>query len=150
MYVVLNIEDFFKWIHVCEVSFKSYFLSNTLHCSSCVVVCRGEHTYSSCLHDLHDLMFQFFFCEGEPGLPGLPTGLFSTSVGSKEIGPININENYPAGYLMGPPGPEGPRGPRGKRVSSDRVILYVYLVPYLPFVAVTRALRKLYSILNIF
>ena len=50
-------------------------------------------------------------CQGETGLPGLPgssSGLASSNT--------NPNENYPAGFLLGPPGPPGPRGPRGRMV----------------------------------
>ena len=53
-------------------------------------------------------------CQGEPGLPGLPGSA------SGQVGPsINPNENYPAGFLLGPPGPPGPRGPRGRMVGLD-------------------------------
>lgn len=74
--------------------------------------------------------------KGLPGLPGLPSGYGGSVVGqisnpvTTDIRPKPINENYPAGFIVGPP---GPKGERVRRVFS----VYKSIAWNTLFVAVT-------------
>ena len=57
------------------------------------------------------------------GMPGLSGGFFRGDSGivhsNKNSGPMSdLNDKFPAGFLVGPPGPQGPRGFRGRPVSQ--------------------------------